>query len=293
MQLSRISTQLFCLSALIILTSGIIRHDVDKSEYIKLAAQTQFDCVGALTHDGVIKASGVLIDEYYVLTAAHIFIESIPGGDSGIKSKHNNNPITRRIGDLSSTAFVFNDQSHEIEEVTVHPNSLRKNYKEDAFDLALIKLKTPCTSVTPAHVNTQLDELRSDVVGVGFGQSGTAGQIELDNSGYKIAGENVIDSIGGNIFNGQPVIMYCDFDHPTDASCNKMGSSTPKRLEYLCAAGDSGGGLFREANGKWELIGICKGSTTDPNQLLKSGWYGQKMRWTRISVVNDWIKENI
>lgn len=72
-----------------------------------------------------------------------------------------------------------------------------------------------------------------------------------------------------------------------------MGSATPRPLEYICGGGDSGGGLFRQIENHWELIGICAGSSTDIPQLLKTGYYGQIMSWTRIAGFEKWITEHI
>ncbi|MBK8644872.1 MAG: hypothetical protein IPN15_22450 [Saprospiraceae bacterium] len=90
-------------------------------------------------------------------------------------------------------------------------------------------------------------------------------------------GENVIDSIGGQIYLDRESLLICDFDHPTRNDCNKIGSPVPRPLEYICSGGDSGGGLFRNKNNAWELIGICSGSGVDINQLMKSGYYGHTM----------------
>ena len=66
------------LSAMIFLTffSGIIRHDVDEKIYLKLAAQKQFDCVGRIYKDTLASGSCVLISDRFVLSAAHVFIDS-------------------------------------------------------------------------------------------------------------------------------------------------------------------------------------------------------------------------
>ena len=62
-------------------------------------------------------------------------------------------------------------------------------------------------------------------------------------------------------------------------------------LEYMCGGGDSGGGLFRQTQGKWELIGICSGADIDVEQLMKTGYYGQQMHWTHVSLFADWIRQ--
>ena len=127
-------------------------------------------------------------------------------------------------------------------------------------------------------------------MGVGFGASGPANRpdfVSIQNK--KIAGENVIDSVGGQKYLGFETLLICDFDIPTRKDCNKLGSPTPRPLEYICSGGDSGGGLFRQKNNTWELIGICSGSGVDINQLMKTGYYGHTMEWTRVSLFTNWL----
>lgn len=88
--------------------------------------------------------------------------------------------------------------------------------------------------------------------------------------------------------------MLFDFDHSTNAECcNKMGSPIPEPLEYITTGGDSGSGIFRFKNNKWQLIGIVSGGAVDLRQFLKSGYYGQTMEITRISLFNPWIDKVI
>jgi hypothetical protein len=108
-------------------------------------------------------------------------------------------------------------------------------------------------------------------------------------SNEKIAGENTIDSISGPLLNGNPTDLMADFDSPLNPELSVMGDSKPLPLEYCFSGGDSGGGLFREKGGKWELIGICHRSTMTVELLVKYGYYGEIMRWTRVSAFRDWI----
>ena len=137
------------------------------------------------------------------------------------------------------------------------------------------------------------DELHAHVTGVGFGVSGKADKPEsVVPLSKKIGGQNVIDSIAGYAYIGHPTLLMCDFDHPVNAACNRMGSANPRPLEYITGGGDSGGGLFRESDGEWELVGICSGADTDIETLLSTGYYGQTMTWTRVSVFDNWISAN-
>jgi secreted trypsin-like serine protease len=277
--------------------AGIYRHDVPPEKYKQLAMQSPFDCVGAIITNGKTMGSCVLIGQRFVLSAAHCFIESSVKHDT-IKMEGGGtmvayNPVNERVADVTRYYIVFNGRRYNGKTIKVHPMYLNKMTK-GTCDIALIELSEVVENINPIPLNTNFNELNSIVTGVGYGHSGPANQIEkLDTAGIKIAGQNTIDVFGGYKINGEFTLLICDFDHPSLSSCNKSGSSAPLALEYLCGAGDSGGGLLRETKDGWELVGICSGGGTDINVLLKTGYYGQSMEWTRVSVFSNWVKEAI
>lgn len=130
---------------------------------------------------------------------------------------------------------------------------LHPRYLEDfsSCDLALITLEKPLKNAPVIILNRATDELRDTVTGVGFGVSGPAHMPELVIPySVKIAGQNIIDSIGGPLYNGIATEMYADFDAPGKLkNCNSMGSAKPLDLEYSPGGGDSGGPLFRTKTG--------------------------------------------
>jgi hypothetical protein len=268
--------------------AGIYRHDKKRSEYEALAAQPQFNCVGQVLKNKNPTGSCVLVSPKYVLSAAHCFIERYvpdttpnPGGE----------PRISIMGNAANYSVFIYGREYKLRSLTIYPD-----YKERApyyhLDLALLELEEEVKEVMPAILNTNFDELHADVTGVGFGVYGPANNLDSIVSGHplKLAGENVIDSIDGPLINNAATVMWCDFDHPTNASCNKMGSAIPRPLEYVCGGGDSGCGLFRKTNTGWELIGICHTSRSDPTQLMKTGYYGMVMGWSRVSAYAGWIK---
>lgn len=276
--------------------SGIIRHDVNEEKYIKLAQQKQFDCVGQILKDTSASGSCVLISDRFVLSAAHVFIDNDTRADT-IQMNGQNiiayTPINVRVTDISNLYVLINGQKIKAKKLTLHPN-YHDSITEGSCDIALIELERPLAKILPAILNTSFDELESNVVGVGFGVSGIADMLESVNLfNKKIAGENTVDSLSGQKYLGRETLLMCDFDHPTRKDYNKMGSSIPRPLEYISSGGDSGGGLFRKKDNKWELIGICSGVNIDIQQLLKTGYYGQTMEWTRVSVFTNWIIEQI
>jgi secreted trypsin-like serine protease len=285
-----------CAFAFLTFFSGIIRHDVDEKEYLALAAEKQFDCVGQIFEDTLTSGSCVLISDRFVLSAAHVFIDSDTRSDT---IEFNGQTVVTyvaynpKVTDVTQLCLVFKGHKVKVKKIILHPNYL-DSLTKGSCDIALIELEQPLESILPAKINTAFDELNSNVVGIGFGASGPANRPDLVNLfNKKIAGENVIDSITGQKYLGFETLLICDFDHPERKDCNKSGSPSPRPLEYISSGGDSGGGLFREKDKKWELIGICSGGGTDFEQLMKSGYYGQTMEWTRVSAFTKWITSEI
>lgn len=100
-----------------------------------------------------------------------------------------------------------------------------------------------------------------------------------------------MDSIGDKKVNGIHSRIGIDFDSPMDSSTNVMGSNIACDLEYLPTGGDSGGGLFIEKNGGWQLIGIISHGIN--TYSITGGWYGSYVFATRIAAYKSWIDKNI
>lgn len=282
--------------AFLIFFSGIIRDDVKEEKYLKLARQKQFDCVGQVFRDTAAAGSCVLISDRFVLSAAHVFIETDYRLDTIVHNGRSiivNKAINPRTADITTYFFSFKGKRYQGKSLKLYPISFDSITKGNC-EIAIIELKEEVKLISPAVVSHSFNELHSNVVGVGFGESGFAGQpqkVALLNK--KIAGENVIDSLSGFILNGKPTKLLCDFDHPTRKDCNKMGSSEPRPLEYIVGGGDSGGGLFTLTEKGWELIGITSLSDINVEQYMKSGYYGQIAGFTRVSVFAGWISDQM
>jgi hypothetical protein len=207
------------------------------------------------------------------------------------KSYTVNNPVGAKTGDISAYGFQFKGKRYSGKKL-----HNRAEYFDHAtkgsYDIVLIELAESVKGITPATLNTEFDELHAEVTGIGYGASGQADKtaaVGLFNK--KIAGENIVDSIGGLKMQDEGTKLYCDFDAPHHKNCNKTGSDKPCALEYICSGGDSGGGLFRKTKTGWQLVGICAGSGVDIMQFQQTGYYGQIMAWTRVSVFADWINQ--
>lgn len=292
----RIKILAVSLIAFLTFFSGIIRHDIDEKEYLRLATKKQFDCVGQVLKDTLSSGSCVLISDRFVLSAAHVFIDSDTRSDTinfNGQTVVTYMPYNHRVTDVKELSVVFKGQKRKIKNLWLHPFYL-DSLTKGSCDIALLELESSLDNITPTNINTEFNEQNSNVVGVGYGASGPADRPDLvSNYDKKIAGQNVVDSISGTKYMGFETLLICDFDHPTRKDCNKTGSPTPRPLEYVSTGGDSGGGLFRKKDNKWELIGICAGSNTDIDQLMKTGYYGQIMEWTRVSAFTNWIEKQI
>lgn len=287
---------LIAIGSLIIFFSGIIRHDVDEKEYLTLARSKQFDAAGLVYVDASASGSCVLIHDKFVLSAAHVFMESDYRQDTSNYNGTNmisNVPYNEREVDPSKVYILINGEKVGVKKIYLHPG-YRDSATAGSCDLAILELKTSFKNINPVSINRAFDELGADVTGVGYGASGIADDIaSVGQKNQKIAGQNVIDSIGGLEILGKRTILLSDFDHPDRSDCNKMGNANPRPLEYITSGGDSGGPLFRLKNKKWELIGICAGGGVDVQQLLATGYYGQTMEWTRVSPFHSWIMQHI
>jgi hypothetical protein len=261
--------------------SGIYRHDVPKQRFLDLAQQPQFDCVGKIYQRGKDSSkfisSCVLIDSLHILTAAHVFYH------------YDVHPALR--GSAEEYYVVFADRQYPLKRLMPHEaytDSLR------TYDIALATLQEPVKDITPAILNHRFNELHAKVVGVGYGSSGPCIQRPGDSIRQrveKLAGENVIDCIGGTKVNGRPSWLCFDFDDPERIAANPMGTARPRPLEYMCAGGDSGGGLFRRRRRRWELIGLCH--QIHAAYGAGTGYYGSTTEWARVAVFMDWIRAHI
>lgn len=279
--------------------AGIYRHDIPAEKYRELARQQAFDCVGEVFEGNSEEVHGscVLIGPKYVLSAAHCFLISDNVVDTQYVIKGQKittyKQVNTRAGTAHEYAFRFNGKRYTGKRLVIFPGYLA-DIQKGFGDLVLIELEDTVTGIIPANINRNFDEMNIIATGVGYGVSGRGNKPEeVEPRKEKIAGQNIIDSIGGEARNGQWTKLMADFDHPSKSKWNKMGNAKPCELEYAVGGGDSGGPLFRQATGGWELIGICSGGGVSMDELLSRGYYSQVSEWTRVSVFYDWIEETL
>jgi secreted trypsin-like serine protease len=274
--------------------AGVIRHDVNDSDYTSLAAQSVYDSVGFLRWNegasGYI-ASGTLISPEWVLTAGHVV-----GGT--------NNYGAGVSGIFFGLGSVYSGTGIAATEWIPYAGWSSSNGDVWAgVDLGLVRLSQPITSVTPALLDFSTPLLGLLGTNVGYGRSGTGTLGMSSDPGVKRAGQNMIDARGGMVttmgsgtlldLDGiSSTVLFQDFDHPTDLVASTMGSVTPVAQEYLIASGDSGGGLFIDVGGATKLVGVNSFLASLPYPLDTTGAnadYGDLAGVVSVQSFENWI----
>ncbi len=288
-------TIVLLISSFMIFTSSVINTKADLKKHQKIGNRTAFNCVAQIHFNNKFKSSCVLINKKYALTAAHILFERQFKQDTiyeNGKMAIYNTPISEKLINPKDLRILVNNEIVLVNKIIIHPNFLESKNKY-SYDIAILELSTNNINVIFPTINSNTNELNYEIIGIGYGPVFEANGTSISNSNIKIGGKNTIDSLAGDKINGLNTLIICDFDSPRKDN-NICGKSTPLKYEYLCTGGNSGGGMFyhNKDTKKLELIGICNSFSLDPITFSKSQYYGQTMKWCRVSAFSNWINEN-
>ena len=294
----------------------IFRHDRDSTEYVNLAQEEQFNCVGRIFK--IIKdtdtldkweerpqkadtlkpgCSCELISDKYILSAAHCFTKNLKKDTTYVMDDGTKIETYLVTGEYQLPSnkfrFDFNGKLLEADTIILHPGYFNLDVAEQwkNYDVAIIKLKEPVSNIKIPKLYNNADEIGNKAIGVGWGHYGSVYNKDL-NSGKKHAGENMIDTLW-NYRDSIPGALVCDFDSPTDTNCNKYGAPNPLDLEFYISGGDSGGGLFIIKDNQWYLAGVSPSGGINLEQFQKTRYYCHSFYWVRISTILDWINQSI
>ncbi|MBN2024734.1 MAG: trypsin-like serine protease [Pirellulales bacterium] len=255
--------------------AGTIRDDLADSQYTSLAGLAAFASVGEFqwTASGSnYLASGTLIDEQWVLTAAHV-VEDIDSSNIG------------------TMTFTLGSATYRVVE-TYYSSDWTGN-TSDGGDIGLVKLATAIADVVPASLYEQTDERYQIATVVGYGSTGTGLTGAVLSAGTKRAGTNVIglgSALAGIPWSGggDDTMLVADFDQPGETGDPTTDLAVATDLEYCGAPGDSGGGWFIEEDGQYFLAGVTSFLVHNPANP-ENAMYGDIFGATRVSSYLDWI----
>ena len=243
------------------------RDDVADESYISLGSPANFPASGFITAKNGVPLGGTLIDPLYVLTAAHIQGDIVPG----------------------VTTFTIGGAPYVIAEQRPH-SAFNATGKFDN-DINVVRLAMPVLNVTPASYYTGVAELNSTATTIGYGETGTGlTGSAVGTAGQRRGAQNTVDAFGdGAVF---PTTSFmADFDRPGFPLESTIGSFIPLPLEGTVALFDSGGGIYANFGGGPVLIGI--NSFTASRDGTPNNDYGDLFGATRVSLFSGYIAANI
>jgi secreted trypsin-like serine protease len=257
------------------LEGGTIRADLLDSQYTSLANQSLYNTVGkfAWSYAGSsYLASGILIDNQWVLTAAHVV--------SDITSSN-----------IGTMTFSLGGTTYHAAET--HFDSGWTGSVNGGHDIGIVKLDAPVSGITPASLYTGTAENHLITTVVGYGSTGTGLTGAVQSAGTKRAGTNVIGL--GSALNsiswsggGNDTMLVADFDAPGTTGDPTTNLAVATGLEYCAAPGDSGGGWFIDIGGQPYLAGVTSFLLSNPANPVEA-MYGDIFGATRVSSYLDWI----
>lgn len=146
----------------------IMRHDVDESQYLKLAAEDKSTVTfyGNYQDKEIVEGTGTLIAKDWVVTAAHVANYLLVSGK-----------------------VRFKDSYFKIKKIVIHPEWKDRQFP---YDIALIQLESfvPNSEIVSLYGNK--DELHKTLTFVGRGDFGNGDAGVIGANDYLRAAQNVV-----------------------------------------------------------------------------------------------------
>jgi hypothetical protein len=200
---------LTCLLMAIPAQAILIRPDRDDAEYVELG--TRYPAAIEIA-PGV---EGVLFAPRWALTSAHAAI--------------------LLLGAKLRPPLVIGGKPNAIVQTFIHPD-----WKQGtSADIALVLLRDPVTTIEPAQLSGERDEVDEIVFIVGHGETGRLGQSARSADGKKRAAINTIDRV-----------------MPTTLAMRIKPADTASDLQGAAAANERGAPALAEVMGKPHVFGI-------------------------------------
>lgn len=200
--------------------------------------------------------SGSIINEFYILTAAHCFME----GHTLAHKLVDLSSIRVHAGDLSlssSDDFLGVKKIIEVQNIIIHEN-VDLNKAEN--DIALLRLSSPLDLKSQKEIKSicisyQLsNNLQGEMIAAGWGKT------ESNGKGTRILQETIvyIDKVCLN-----PTYRY--LPDPRLLCISAFSGNS-----FICE-GDSGGPIMRINNGKYEVVGIVSATFGNDGKCSSPG----------------------
>jgi len=214
--------------------------------------------------------TGALINHRTVLTASHCLKD-------GEKAEiYLGNEITDTSIPIATSSFIKLPEERRY-----------TSFTGASYDLALIALSEPLTSVTPLTIDSTLPTLNTEVFISGFGLHGTGSNPDQDFDSKKRWGKNVLTIIAReNFLLSEPALTTTSDNIILGFYFDKGINS----LESMISLGDSGSPLLIETNGKFNIVGVASWVSPDVNSLVRG--YGSSAGYASIAENIDWINSN-
>jgi hypothetical protein len=214
--------------------------------------------------------TGALINHRTVLTASHCLKD-------GEKAEiYLGNEITDTSIPIATSSFIKLPEERRY-----------TSFTGASYDLALIALSEPLTSISPLTIDSTLPSLNTEVFISGFGLHGTGSVPDQDFDSKKRWGKNILNIIAReNFLLSEPALTTTSDKIILGFYFDKGINS----LESMISLGDSGSPLLIEADGSFNIVGVASWVSPDINSLVRG--YGSSAGYASISENIDWINLN-